>query len=192
MDRSGREGGQTRNAQIAPGQCPVCERRCRETGRGEADARSRPPAIGPGQRCCPRRRETGRTPVVLLITQRLRRAARLDVRRIRAEIASHDGNDAGQQTVEMSRGKEKLYHDRAMDTAPEWSFCACRVAGSTVSSIDAYSAGMDCLFGRRTFRSSQRVIPQLSAQGGWTGWLATRVVRRWPVFGVQVGARSEA
>jgi hypothetical protein len=94
-----------RSGRSVPG---FCERGCCETGRGEADARSRPPAIGPAQRCRPRRRETGRRPVALLTTQRARYAAPLDVRRIRAELARRDGNDAGQQTVEMSHGKEKL------------------------------------------------------------------------------------
>lgn len=35
-------------------------------------------------------------------------AARLDVRRIRAEITRHYGNDAGQQKVELSDGKKRL------------------------------------------------------------------------------------
>ena len=33
----------------------------------------------------------------------------LGTRRLRAQIARHDGNDAGQRKVELSHGKEKVY-----------------------------------------------------------------------------------
>jgi hypothetical protein len=54
------------------------------------------------------------SPVTLLISQRLREAAWLDIRRIRAETARHDGADAGQRAVELFHGKEKSYPGRRL------------------------------------------------------------------------------
>jgi hypothetical protein len=50
-----------------------------------------------------------KTDVVVLITQRPRQAAPLDLRRIRAEMLRHHDNDAGQKQVELPHGKEKVY-----------------------------------------------------------------------------------
>ena len=56
-------------------------------------------------------------------------------------ICAHNGLPADRATghghYDVSHGKEKLHDDSAIDTAPEWAFCACNVAGSATDLTNA-------------------------------------------------------